>query len=158
MTEFQLRPVTADNLRELVHMEMRPGQERYVAPVVHSIAEAYVNPTAWPRAIYSGDSVVGFVMANFDPDNEIKAFRCGIWRLNIAADSQGLGAGYFAVEEVAREARSRGCEEMTVMWVPGVNGPEGFYLRCGFVPTGEILFDEIVGVRSTQPRDMPHGR
>lgn len=155
MTDFRLRRLTADNLHDLVKLEMRPGQEMYVAPVVQSIAEAYVNPTAWPRAIYRGDTVVGFVMANFDSENEIKAFRCGIWRLNIAADFQGQGAGYFAVEEVAREARERGFDEMTVMWVPGVYGPEGFYLRCGFEPTGEILFDEVVGIRSTEPKDLP---
>ena len=37
-----------------------------------------------------GEQVVGFVMANFDPDNELEAFRCGIWRLNVAADAQAV--------------------------------------------------------------------
>jgi hypothetical protein len=51
-----------------------------------------------PRLILDEDRVVGFVMGNFDPDNEISAFRAGIWRLNIAADEQGQGYGRFAVE------------------------------------------------------------
>lgn len=153
---LHLREVTADNLPDLVRMELKPGQERFVAPVVYSVAEAYVNPTAWPRAIYRGDELVGFVMGNFDPDNEIEAFRSGIWRLNVAAGSQGLGVGRFAVEQIAQEAERRGFAEITVLWIPGADGPESFYRRCGFEPTGEVLFDEVVGRRPTAPnRSLP---
>ena len=115
-----------------------------MAPVVESVAEAYVTPTAWPRAILDDDEVVGFVMANFDPDHELEAFRAGVWRLNVAATAQGRGVGRFAVEQVAAEARRRGVERITVLWERGEGGPEGFYLRLGFVPTGE-LFGETVG-------------
>ena len=72
--------------------------------------------TAWPRLILDDDRVVGFVMGNFDPENEIGAFRAGIWRLNIAADQQGQGYGRFAVEAVAAEARRRGHNRITVLW------------------------------------------
>lgn len=147
---LRLQEVTSDNVNSLMDFTLRPGQERFVAPVARSLAEAYVTPTAWPRAIYNGDDVVGFVMANFDPDNELAAFRCGIWRLNVAADQQRLGVGRFAVEQVAQEALQRGNEQMTVLWAEGEGGPEQFYLRCGFIPTGERLFDQVVGVRSTR--------
>jgi len=116
-----------------------------VAPVVYSLAEAYVTPTAWPRAVLDGDEVVGFVMANFDPDNEIDAFRAGVWRLNVAEAAKGRGVGRFAVEQVADEARTRGVDAITVLWEPGDDGPEGFYLKLGFEPTGEVLFGERVG-------------
>lgn len=101
--------------------------------------------TAWPRLILDDDRVVGFVMGNFDPENEIGAFRAGIWRLNIAADQQGQGYGRFAVEAVAAEARRRGHNRITVLWVQGDGGPEGFYLRLGFTPTGEVMGGETVG-------------
>jgi diamine N-acetyltransferase len=153
MGRFSLVELTPENLPAVVGFPLRPGQERYVAPVVESVAEAYVNPTAWPRAIVDGDAVVGFVMANFDPDHEIDAFRCGIWRLNVAADHQGRGVGRFAVDEVAQEARARGWDRMTVLWARGADGPEGFYLRCGFEPTGEVLFDQVVGARPTTSVD-----
>jgi diamine N-acetyltransferase len=87
-----------------------------------------------------------FVMANFDPDNELEPFRCGIWRLNVAADAQGRGVGRFAVDTVAAEGRRRGRSRITVLWEKGTDGPEDFYLRLGFVPTGE-LFGEVVGVK-----------
>ncbi len=148
MTDLRLAELTNDNLPALLALELKPGQEKFVAPVVRSIAEAYANPTAWPRAIVDGDEVVGFVMANFDREQEVEAFQCGIWRLNVAGSAQGRGVGRFAVEQVIREAKARRFDRVTVLWVPSEGGPEGFYLKCGFEPTGEELFGEVVGALS----------
>ncbi len=152
MANLTLAELTSDNLGAAVGLTLKPGQEDFVAPVVQSIAEAYVTPTAWPRVVVDGDRVVGFVMANFEPDNELEEFRCGIWRLNVAADAQGTGVGRFAVEAVAEEARRRGRSRLTVLWVKGEGGPEGFYLRLGFVPTGE-LFGQTVGTKDLELED-----
>lgn len=146
VTHLRLAELTADNVDAAIDLELRPGQERFVAPVVRSIAEAYVHPTAWPRVVLDGDKLAGFVMANFDPDDEQEAFRCGIWRLNVAAAAQGRGVGRFAVDAVAEEARRRGQTRITVLWVKGPEGPEGFYLKVGFVPIGE-LFGQVVGAK-----------
>lgn len=148
MTELRIEPPSQKTLPALLKLELQPGEERFVAPNVESLAEAYVTPTAWPRVILRGDDVIGFVMANFDPENELEPFRCGIWRLSVAAAAQGTGAGRFAVEEVAREALRRGWTRMTVLWEQGDGGPERFYLKCGFEPTGERLFGEVVGART----------
>ena len=102
-----------------------------------------------PAGEVDGGPVVGFVMGSFDPGNEVPAFRCGIWRLNVAADAQGVGVGRLAVDEVAEEARRRGRSRLTVLWEKGEGGPEGFYLRLGFVPTGE-LFGETVGTKDLE--------
>lgn len=37
-------------------------------------------------------------------------------------------------------------DAITVLWEPGDDGPEQFYLTLGFVPTGEELFGERVGI------------
>ena len=145
MTRLRLVELDADNLPAVVAIPPAVGDKAYVAPVVFSIAEAYVTPTAWPRVIVDGDDVVGFVMANWDPDNEIAEFRGGIWRLNVADDAKGCGVGRFAVEQVREEARRRGYDQITVLWDPAPDGPEQFYLRVGFQKTGE-LFGETVGV------------
>ena len=145
MAALRIVELTVDNLPAATKITLLPGQERFVAPVVESIAEAYVNPTAWPRVIVDGDDVVGFVMGNFDAENELEAFRAGIWRLNVSATAQGRGVGRFAVDAIATEARARGFSRITVLWEKGDGGPEGFYLALGFVPTGEELFGETVG-------------
>jgi diamine N-acetyltransferase len=143
---IQLRPVDSDNISDVLRIHVDAAQEPFVAPVVNSLAEAYVNQdTAWPRAVFSDDTPVAFVMGSFDPDAEPDFFRCGIWRLNVAAEHQGKGFGRFAVESVFDEARRRGQARATVLWVPGDGGPEGFWLRMGFRPTGEDFYGQTVG-------------
>jgi diamine N-acetyltransferase len=146
MTNLKLAELTPGNVGPAMKMPLKPGQEKFVAPVSVSIAEAYVHPTAWPRVVLDGDEVVGFVMGNFEPDHEIEAFRAGLWRLNVHADAQGRGVGRFAVEQLAAEARARGVGRITVLWVPGEGGPEGFYRKLGFTPTGEVMDGQLVGV------------
>lgn len=138
--------VTAENVTTACRLTVAPEQEEYVAPVAVSLAEAYVNQhSAWPRLIYDGSQLVAFVMAGFDPDSPIDFFRCGIWRLNVAADQQRRGYGRFAVQAVADEARRRGQHRLTVLWIPGERGPEKFYRRIGFRPTGEVFHGQRVG-------------
>jgi len=136
-----LRVVDKDNVRAACKLEMEPGQERFVAPVAVSLAQAYVEPdVAWPRLIYDGDDVVGFLMAHFDT----AADDYFLWRLNIAAGHQRKGYGTFAVIEVAREVKRRGRNELLLSYVPGEGEPRAFYERLGFTPTGEMDGDEIV--------------
>ena len=146
--DLRLALVTPDNVVEACRLTVRPEQQDVVSPVAVSLAEAYVSPgTAWPRLVTdgAGGPVVGFVMGGFDPGSEVPAFRAGVWRLNVAAGAQGAGVGRFAVRAVAEEARRRGNDRITVLWVRHEHGPEGFYLRLGFRPTGEELFGQVVG-------------
>ncbi|BBE22604.1 N-acetyltransferase [Arthrobacter sp. MN05-02] len=149
---MELASLTPENLGKAVSIRLRPEQEAFVAPVVQSIAEAYVTPTAWPRLVVDGDEVLAFIMGNFDPDHEIDAFRAGIWRLNVAASAQGRGAGRFAVDALEQEARARGVERISVLWERGEHGPEGFYLKLGFIPTGEELFGEVIAFKDLDSR------
>jgi diamine N-acetyltransferase len=148
MPTLTIAELTPETVEAAVKLELAPGQERFVAPVAISLAEAYVTPTAWPRVILDEGEVVGFIMGNFDPDNEVSAFRAGIWRLNIAGTAQARGVGRFAVAELEAEAARRGVETITVMWERGDGGPEGFYRRLGFEPTGEELFGEVVAAKA----------
>ncbi|MEV4115155.1 GNAT family N-acetyltransferase [Nonomuraea sp. NPDC049695] len=145
-SSLRLETITPDNVGAACRLRVRPEQEDFVAPVAWSLAEAYANgETAWPRLIFDADELVGFVMGGFDPQNPVDVFRCGIWRLNIAAGQQGRGYGRFAVESVCAEARRRGQDRVTVLWVAGEHGPEQFYLRLGFRPTGQEVHGQIVG-------------
>lgn len=146
MAALRLEPLSEKNFDAAVGLRLKPGQEKFVASVEYSLAQAYVTPSAWPRLVYDGDTPVGFVMANFDPDHEIPEFRCGIWRLLVDADAQGRGAGRYAVDAVASEARRRGRSRITVLWEVDEGGPEEFYLKQGFVRTGE-LFGQVVGTK-----------
>lgn len=145
-TTLRIEPVSPDNVIAACRLAVNPEQEDYVSPVAISLAEAYANPqVAWPRLIYDGDSLVGFVMGGFDPHSDIDVFRCGIWRLNVAAEHQGKGYGRFGVQAVVDEARRRGEKRVTVLWKPGEHSPEEFYLRLGFRPTGQVFGGQVAG-------------
>ncbi|MFC8225065.1 GNAT family N-acetyltransferase [Streptomyces sp. NPDC057287] len=149
-TSLRLEEISTTNIDVAIGLKVRPDQDHLVAPVVKSLAEAYVYPDiAWPRLILDGDRPVGFLMAfldiDFAGDGTGTDIRSGLWRLNIAAGEQGRGYGRFAVETVAAEIRRRGGTRLTTTWHPGADGPEGFYLGLGFRPTGETSGDQTVG-------------
>ncbi|MEU9982938.1 GNAT family N-acetyltransferase [Streptomyces sp. NPDC050856] len=150
LTVPRLEKISPSNVDAAIALKVRPDQEHLVAPVAHSLAEAYARPdVAWPRLICDGDRIVGFLMAFFDidfaGDGTGTDIRYGLWRLNIAAGEQGRGYGRFAVQAVAAEIRRRGGARLTVCWHPGENGPEDFYLGLGFRLTGEMSGDQRVG-------------
>ncbi|MFE7662512.1 GNAT family N-acetyltransferase [Streptomyces celluloflavus] len=149
-SSLRLEKITPDNVEAACRLKVRPDQEGFVAPVAWSLAEAYAQPgIAWPRLIFDGEQLVGFVMGffsvRFHPDDPDDRLRSGLWRLNIAAGQQGRGYGRFAVESVCEEVRRRGLTRVTTTWEPGERGPEGFYLGLGFRPTGEKSGDQVVG-------------
>ncbi|MFG3056799.1 GNAT family N-acetyltransferase [Kitasatospora sp. NPDC048239] len=151
-TSLRLEPVTPDNVDAALALKVRPDQEGLVAPVVKSLAEAYAyGDTAWPRLLFDGEELVGFVMAFFDvrfnPGQPGDRPRSGLWRLNISAGAQARGYGRFAVEQVCEEVRRRGGARVTVTFVPGDHGPAGFYERLGFRLTGELSGDQVVAER-----------
>ena len=85
MSDLRLEELSAKTIVAANTLTLKPGQEQYVAPVSHSIAEAYVNPTsAWPRVVLDGDEVVGFIMGQFDPDNDHEELRSCIWQIGRA--------------------------------------------------------------------------
>ncbi|ANW22250.1 GNAT family N-acetyltransferase [Streptomyces clavuligerus] len=150
-SSLRLEKITPANVEAAIGVTIRPDQEHSVEPVAHSLAEAYARgDTAWPRLILDGDRVVGFLMAFLDidwkGDGSREDVRSGLWRLNIAAAEQGKGYGRFAVESVAAEIRRRGGTRVFVTWHAGADGPEEFYLKLGFRPTGETSGDQPVGV------------
>lgn len=152
----RLEPVTQQNVRAACLLTLRPDQEDLVAPVAFSLADAYTIPDiAWPRLIYDGGDLVGFVMAAFAPSDWNPLFHGYLWRLNIGAAHQGRSYGRFAVEQVCAEARRRGRSRLTVCYQPHEHGPAGFYQRLGFTPTGELHAGEAVAERVLSPGHGP---
>jgi diamine N-acetyltransferase len=153
-SRLRLEPITRENVRAACQLELRPGQEDLAAPVAWSLAAAYTVPDiAWPRLIYDADQLAGFLMAAFDPGNPDELYHCFLWRLNISGEQQGSGCGRFAVEGLCQEAVRRGQHRVTVSYALHENGPEGFYQRLGFRPTGELNQGEVIAERvlSTDP-------
>jgi diamine N-acetyltransferase len=130
-----LRDITADTVRQICALEVAPEQRGFVAPNAVSIAQAHFEPNAWFRAVYAGETPVGFVMVYDDPE----AGEYFLWRFMIAAEHQGKGYGRQALDRVVEHVRGRpGARTLGSSYVPGETGPGAFYLRYGFVETGEV--------------------
>jgi diamine N-acetyltransferase len=143
--DVRLEPITEDNLKAVFDLQVGPGQDAFVAPNPWSLAQALAeHDIAWPRAVVDGHEVVGFLMLEIDPHEE-DGRPFWLWRMMIAADRQRRGYGTAALALACHEVRSRGGTELYTSWVPGEGSPGPFYERLGFVPTGEMDEDEIVG-------------
>ncbi|WP_166877342.1 GNAT family N-acetyltransferase [Salinibacterium sp. ZJ450] len=146
MGELRLEELSARTIVAANSLTLRPGQEQFVAPPSYAIADAWIDPTtSWPRVVLDGDEVVGFIRGNFDPDAEHDYFRSCVWRVHVAAESQGAGIGKFAVLALADEARKRGFTQLTAIWEPGEYGPEEFFKNVGFQVIGETAYGEKIG-------------
>jgi GNAT superfamily N-acetyltransferase len=146
MGELRLEELSAKTIVAANSLTLRRGQEAFVTPTSYAIADAILNPiTSWPRVVLDDDEVVGFIRGNFDEEAEQQEFRSCIWRINVSANAQGLGVGRFAAHALADEARSRGFDKLYVIWEPGEDGPEQFFLHIGFVVTGQTQYGENIG-------------
>jgi diamine N-acetyltransferase len=140
MANVSLREVTAETVRVICALRVRPEQEQYVAPNAVSIAQASFEPRAWFRAIYVDETPVGFVMLYDDAEAE----EYFLWRLMVDADHQGKGYARQALDLLIDYVRTRpGASELRSSYVEGDDGPAEFYRRYGFVPTGDMEESEI---------------
>jgi diamine N-acetyltransferase len=140
--EVSLREVTKETLRSITALRVAPAQERLVATNAESIAEAYFSrEVAWFRAVYWGDTPVGFVMLEDNPAEG----RYYLWRFMIDARYQRTGVGRKALEMVFDYVRTRpGAAVLTTSCVPGEGSPGPFYEKMGFRYTGEEDEGELV--------------
>ena len=65
-------------------------------------------------------------------------------RLSIAGTRQGEGIGAAAMSLLEDELRAAGETELELSFVPGDDGPLGFYERLGFADTGRTLEGELI--------------
>ena len=135
----ELREVTRDNFKAVIELAVAPEQREYVADNVRSLAEAWLEPKAWVRAVYADGEAVGFLMVHAD-DEKQEYF---LWRFMIDAAHQGKGYGRSALELLVDEVRARGGTRLRSSYEPGEHSPRGFYLGFGFEETGKVVGGEI---------------
>jgi diamine N-acetyltransferase len=141
------KQITFKTVREICRLSetLPPQQRKMVAHNGDSIAQAHFNENAWFRAIYADETAVGFLMLHIgsDFDDGIDYPGVFLWRLMIAHPYQGKGYGRKAIEFLIEHLKSQGIPELYTSCVEGEGSPKGFYLKLGFIPTGEKYGEEI---------------
>jgi diamine N-acetyltransferase len=135
------RPVTRENFSAVIELTVTPKQVDFVSSNLYSLAEASIEPSWTPLAIYAGDDLVGFAL--FGRDDETG--RWWIMRYMIDAQHQGRGYGTAALPMLIDLIVERhSCGEIFLGYDPGNDVAERLYARMGFAPTGEMVGGEIV--------------
>jgi RimJ/RimL family protein N-acetyltransferase len=139
----RLVELTPANARTVGRLATHHSQERFVAPMSQTFADALVSDVVegvvvepWYRAIEADGELVGFLMiAVSTPPGDIPC----LWRLLVDRRHQGRGIGSRAVRLLADHVRGLGRPRLDVSWYPGRGSPEPFYRQLGFVPDGRII-------------------
>ena len=157
---ISLRPVTNENLRDVLNLKVAPHQEQFVASNAVSLAQAHFNAAAWYRAIYADETPVGFIMLSDDPATP----EYFLWRLLIDQRFQRRGYGQQAIALLMDYVKERpGVTELLVSHGQGDGSPAPFYAKLGFEYTGAALDDELImrlpvqaDPNAAQPRPLTH--
>ena len=149
----EIRPVTKDNWRELIKLEVREDQKGFVASNVKSIAESqfgYDEPDFghWdfhPFGIYDNNIPVGFLMYGFNFSHpKQQAF---IIRLMVDEKFQGKGYGRFGMEKLLEIFRAdERIRVVGISYEPENEGARKLYASLGFIEPGELIEGETLAV------------
>ncbi|NND04723.1 MAG: GNAT family N-acetyltransferase [Acidimicrobiia bacterium] len=131
--EVTLVEITADNLRAVMDLKVKPSQEDFVAPNSVSIAQHCFNDESWMRAICAGDDPVGFVLLS----TRASVPRYYLWRYMIDGAHQGKGYGAAGMDLLVEHVRTLPrATALFLSYVPAPGGPRDFYAKYGFADTG----------------------
>ena len=151
---IELRKIDHDNWENVIKLEVSQDQKSFVASNIYSLAECYVDLTEGsppiPYAIYNGDELVGFAMANYDEvddDDEDSDHVYHICRLMIDKKHQNKGFGkasMIKMIELFKTFPLGKAVAITTSYEPTNEHARGLYKSLGFVETGDMLDDEII--------------
>ncbi len=131
-----LKPVTRENLEEVLALRVGEEQEKYVISNAESLSRAYVySETAYPFAIYDDNIIVGFIMMGY---YEVKGYYT-LWEFMIDHKYQNKGYGRKALELGLEFVRDKfGSVDIYTGVTPGNTVAKKLYESVGFVSTGII--------------------
>jgi N-acetyltransferase len=152
------RTIDAEMMLPVLRLNAGARGERFVANNGVSIAQASVSANAVARAVYAGESLVGFVMLydpTLDPALAVKddnpADALYIWRFMIDFASQRSGLGKHTMRAVFEYALARPAfKRVRLSYVPIEGNPSPFYASLGFHETGELDGDERIMEQSIE--------
>ncbi len=128
--------VDKDNYRMIFNLKVSPSQKDFIATNIFSLAQASFEPEFVPKAIYSDDNPVGFIMWCKKDDDDGFVW---IYRLMIDERYQGLGYGKEAMiqalvylKTISKKRRIR------ISFEPENSAARSLYASLGFETTGLI--------------------
>ena len=145
-----LREITSENLHAILDLSVADHQlEAYPRSNAYSITEAHFpsdDDPVWLRAIYAGETPVGFMMTSEAPDQGTYF----LWRLMVDRRFRGSGVGRSAVQLLIE--RIRRTDNPTALITSHLQQDANagrFYERLGFTYTGDLIGEYDLELRFT---------
>jgi diamine N-acetyltransferase len=137
-----LRDVTRENYERVAALQLLESQRKYLASNAFSLAQLHFHPNFRPRAIYSDEELIGFLMyAPMTEDGKPHDYK--IFRFMIDHRHQGEGVGrqalQLALDEIRRNVR---VDRIEICYKTDNPVAKDFYASFGFIEAG---FDEEDG-------------
>jgi RimJ/RimL family protein N-acetyltransferase len=138
----ELVAITDENFEAVAALATHHSQQRFVSPVLRSLAQALVPPkeagvplAPWFRAVVADGVVAGFVMLADVTETIPDPY---LWRLLIDRTHQRRGIGRGVLDLIVADRLAKGDRQLFVSYHPGPGSPEPLYRKYGFVPTGNV--------------------
>lgn len=132
----ELKAITKDNFEDVISLKVSEHQQAFVSSTAHSLAQAYVyRDTAFPFAIYTDDTLVGFIMLGFYEEKK----QYTLWKFLIDNKYQNHGYGKEALKMgIEYLITTFGAKEIYVGVSSENDIAKQLYSSVGFKQTGLI--------------------
>lgn len=134
---IRLELVNKDNFDAVLEVSLSAADERKVASVEYSLAQAWLykdNGQLYPYAVLFGQKVVGFVLLSIQEDKNYY-----VWRLLIDQYYQNRGYGKEVIRQVIGLAKEDpSCPTITMNYVIGNHKMRYILEKFGFQSVGMI--------------------
>ena len=141
---LRLDPITKDNWRKTIKLDVAPEQQGFVSPNYYSIIEALFDPERlFAYVVYDGDAMVGFTMHGYEPNDP--EHRYWIIRLMVDQNYQRRGYGRAIMEQVIGTLKQElDCDALYISFNPENTVARALYSSLGFLDTGLVFWEETV--------------
>ena len=126
-----LEPVTVDNWKASIALELAPDQQNFVSSNLYSIAEAQFYPDAKSRAIYDEENqLVGYALFGRDVFTQ----KWKIFRIMIDKSHQQKGYGKAAMKEIIKTiSKESDCNDILICYQDSNQVARRLYASLGFI-------------------------
>ncbi|HEL1644107.1 TPA: GNAT family N-acetyltransferase [Streptococcus suis] len=128
---IRLELVNKDNFEAVLQVQLAPEDQRRVASVEYSLAQAWLyreDGHLLPYAVKSGQKVVGFVLLSIQEDKSYY-----VWRLLIDKKYQNRGHGKEVIRQILVLAKEDTlCQKVTMNYVIGNHKMRYILEKLGF--------------------------
>jgi RimJ/RimL family protein N-acetyltransferase len=146
--QLRLLPLDLENYRGYYALRTHHSQERFVAPMSWSFADALfpevIDGAPLVPRLYGveadGEPVAFVMIADVTPAHPEPY----LWRFLVDKRHQRRGVGRGALDLLCDQLRAHECTTLVTSWVPGPGTPAPFYRKYGFLETGEMLDGETL--------------